>query len=263
MGSKESIAAGYIEDWHARTRDWVVPDPRQALVIGVDPGNIGAAIQESLCESDNEDGEPLFAKVQNRNIETLNIAHIEIVRSFPWHKYDTVVFANGETRLNWIEDQSCLDMVQVVRNKMEATMFGISEFVRQTIDQAWIKNIVVIGSMAYRSVLNGSAPYCAASAGLVHFARCAAWELAPKGYRVFIVNPSNTEGTPMTEATIKGLMKYRNLEREEAESYWGAVRALPRWLQVENIGEIVTALVTDDNFEWLSGTPLDLGGGLR
>ena len=67
----------------------------------------------------------------------------------------------------------------------------------------------------------------------------------------------------MTETTIQGLMDYRQISREDAEAYWSATRALPRWLQAGEIGRIVGQLVTDRSMEWLAGCPLDLGGGVR
>jgi NAD(P)-dependent dehydrogenase (short-subunit alcohol dehydrogenase family) len=257
MGTKETIAASYIEDWHDRTRNWTYPDIRQAAVFGVDENNIGEAIANHMLEDQS------FQIVDRFNKQTLNLLIRQDRFSCRWQDYDTVVFANGNTNLNWIEDQDDDMISRVVNDKLTATILGVRRFVLETLDMPWIKNIVLIGSMAHRSVLNGSAPYCAACAGLAHFARCIAWELAPKGYKVFILNPSNVEGTPMTEATIQGLMNYRDLDREQAEEYWGAVRALPRWLQTENIAGIVRDLVTNPNYEWLSGVPLDLGGGLR
>jgi ketoreductase len=116
--------------------------------------------------------------------------------------------------------------------------------------------------MAYKAVLNGSSPYCAAKAGLAHFARCLAWELAPKAFDVFCVHPSNTKGTPMTEETIKGLMRYRGLDRKEAEAYWGAVLPKWQWLLPENIADLVSFLVSG-KAEYLSGANLDMAGGQR
>jgi hypothetical protein len=258
-GTKEDVSKDYIQKWHDRTQDWRLPalNMRDAVVVGSNRnGNIGSSIANNLLGTG-------FSKVSEPTLDELNLIHLEHLSSFNWYDYDTAVFANGETHLDWIEDQPHKYIASVIDNKLLASIYGVKYFVEDTLNQDFIKNIVLIGSMAAGSVLNGSAPYCAATAGLNHFGRCIAWELAPKGYRVFIVNPSNTEGTPMTEDTIRGLMEYRQLSREVAESYWGATRALPRWLQPRNIGEIVSWLVTNDSAEWLSGTPLNLGGGLR
>lgn len=256
--NKEEISKEHIDVWHRLTQDFPPRRQRSAIVIGSDrSGNIGSHIANRLMMNE------WFEGVAEHNERTLDISQEDIVRRTRWVHFDTLVLANGETNLAWIENQDPLDILSVVQNSLTASMLAASAFVKQTIKETHLKYIVFVGSMAHRAVLNGSAPYCAAKAGLNHFARCVAWELAPKGYRVFIVNPSNTEGTPMTEKTIHGLMEYRDLSLPEAEAYWGAVRALPRWLQPDEIGEIVHDLVTKREMEWLCGVPLDLGGGLR
>lgn len=258
MGQKEQISKSYIENWHQLTQDYLLPEVRHALVVGSDEQeNIGAGIAGLLRSSGD------FITVEERDIDTLDLGNSTDVRNYPWSNHDTVVFANGQTNLAWIEDQTYSAIESVLVNKLMGTIFGVREFVKRTINFPVTKNIVMIGSMAAGSVLNGSSVYCAACAGLQHFARCVAWELAPKGYRVFLLNPSNVEGTPMTEATIEGLMEYRGLDREQAEEYWGAVRALPRWLKAGEIATIAHWLVTTPEAEWLSGVPLNLGGGLR
>lgn len=269
MGAKEAISGGYIESWQHYTKNWEVADleKRAALVVGVREGNIGEAIADELSETG-------FGRVHTRDIVSrrsdgrdtpLNLNDQRTLNSTRFDRYDTLVLANGMTNLAWLEDQNLNDdrIEAVISNKLTASVKAVSEFAKQTIDSPEIKHIVLIGSMAHRSVLNASAPYCAACAGLMHFARCAAWELAPKGFRVFIVNPSNVEGTPMTEETIKGIESYRGVDRKQAEEYWGAVRALPEWLKREDIAVLVRRLVTDPEMRWLAGSALDLGGGLR
>jgi len=170
--------------------------------------------------------------------------------------------ANGYTHLDWIENQPDKEIIESVFVNLSVSMLAAKHFVQNTINNPWPKYIVFIGSMAYRSVLNGSAPYCAAKAGLAHFARCIAYELAPKNYNVFCIHPSNTEGTPMTEKTIVDLQRYRNLTRDEAEQYWG--HGLPRlnWLQSTDIAELVAFLVSG-KADYLSGGNIDLTGGQR
>lgn len=255
---KEALSGRYIENWQRITQGYVPKRERSAVVIGSDrSGNIGSHIANRLMADEN------FAGVAEHDERTLDISQEDICRRTRWMYFDTLVLANGETRMEWIENQDPLDVLSVIQNTLTASIMATSQFVRQTIKETHLKYIVFVGSMAHRSVLNASSPYCAAKAGLAHFARCMAWELAPKGYRVFIVHPSNVEGTPMTEATISGIMDYRDIDRREAEEYWSAVRALPRWLLPSEIAEIVHDLVTKPDNEWLAGSQLDLGGGLR
>lgn len=175
---------------------------------------------------------------------------------------DTVVFVNGTNYMDWIERWDEDAIYAVVQDSLTASMIGTSKFVRATKDTNYRKNIVYIGSMAYNHVLNASAPYCAAKAGLAHFSRCMAWELAPKNYDVFTVHPSNTAGAPMSEATIRGIMRYRGVDREAAEQYWGAVLPKDRWLDKHDIGEMVADLISGSR-EYMSGGQIELAGGQR
>lgn len=263
MGTKEGISGGYIESWHHLTKDWEVPDTeeRAALIIGRRHGNIGDAIFDELSDLG-------FARVHSLDINSsafpFDVNNESDLSTVTWAMYDTLILANGETNLDWIENQPLEKIQSVIDNKLTGTIKAVSAFAAANVsvmDQ--IKNIVVIGSMAHKSVLNASAPYCAACAGVNHFVRCAAWELAPKGFRVFIVNPSNVEGTPMTEETIQGISRYRGIPYTQAMEYWAAVRAIPEWLTKEDIGKLVGRLVTDEEMRWLAGVPLDMGGGIR
>jgi hypothetical protein len=88
------------------------------------------------------------------------------------------------------------------------------------------------------------------------------WELTPKGYDVFCVHPSNTEGTPMTRKTIEEIMKYRGIPRDEATAYWGSLNLKDHWLQITEIGEIVRFLLSGHACH-MSGTQVELSGGQR
>ncbi len=175
---------------------------------------------------------------------------------------DTLIMCHGDVHLDWFEDAP-LDRVKAI---FDVNLFGsfnfAQTFVQETIDLPVRKRIVMIGSMAHRAVLNGSAAYCASKAGLAHLARCMAWELAPKGYDVYCVHPSNTLGAPMSEATIMGLMRYRSLTRDEAEAYWNDSPIRRNTLTPEDIAEAVKSLI-DNKSGYLSGSQVELAGGLR
>ncbi|XP_022834404.1 uncharacterized protein LOC111362103 [Spodoptera litura] len=73
-------------------------------------------------------------------------------------------------------------------------------------------NIVNISSVAaYRVIIPESSAYCASKAGLDHFTRAVALELAPHGVRVNVINPGpvrtdiieNTTGVTKEEATAR------------------------------------------------------------
>lgn len=250
---KSEISANYIEDMKDK-QSFLHRSQRNALIVGANERNIGGTIADRLRR--NGEG---FQHV----VEVEKEFH-DFAKPYSQFKidYDVAVFANGFTHLDWFEDIPLDKINQIISDSLTASIVGAQSFVKDTINMPWQKTIVFIGSMAYRNVLNGSAVYCAAKAGLSHFAKCLAWELAPKGYNVYCVHPSNTEGTPMTEETIKGLMRYRGLSREEAENYWGAVLPKNKWLQPEDIAETV-AFLASGKADYLSGSNIDMAGGQR
>jgi NAD(P)-dependent dehydrogenase (short-subunit alcohol dehydrogenase family) len=252
--SKDTISKNYMMKQKATHTADVLPPNRRAVVFGAEEGNIGGSIAAKL----KLDGFEVVSFCKG----TFNL-NLESDRDLlEWGWFDTVVFCNGRTHLAWIEDQPNEEIAEVISDSLLSSIYGARDFVRHTLYNPYRKHIVFIGSMAYKAVLNGSSPYCAAKAGLAHFARCLAWELAPKAFDVFCVHPSNTKGTPMTEETIKGLMRYRGLDRKEAEAYWGAVLPKWQWLLPENIADLVSFLVSG-KAEYLSGANLDMAGGQR
>jgi NAD(P)-dependent dehydrogenase (short-subunit alcohol dehydrogenase family) len=260
--TKESIHNEYLrsldKDYQPRR------EGRVAMVLGVDfdHENIGARIFSQLRLRRMNWEPPINAFAYTH--KQLDAGQPSDMRREISHtKADTLILCNGETHLNWVEDQEVADIVNTITNSLTSSVLATRQFVRVTADDPWLKYIVYIGSMAHRNVLNASSPYCAAKAGLAHFARCMGWELTPKGYRVFCVHPSNTEDTPMTLATIEGIMNYRNMAYEEAEAYWGSTKVMPGWLQKQDIAEVVEWLITDRAAEFLSGTQIELAGGQR
>jgi NAD(P)-dependent dehydrogenase (short-subunit alcohol dehydrogenase family) len=254
--TKDKISSDYLSETKRQYLEGVayVPTRRKILILGWDNGNIAEGIELAIREAYPTADVACYAYHQLR---AQALEGLESLATF-----DTIVFANGETHLDWIEDQPWDKIHSVLLNSLEASMQGTSQFVRHTLNAPYRKNIVYIGSMAYNHVLNGSAPYCAAKAGLAMFARCMAWELAPKNYDVFCIHPSNTEGTPMTQATIEGLQRYRGLSRAQATSYWAASLPKDRWLNRMDIGHVVAELI-DGQHQYLSGSPIELAGGQR
>jgi NAD(P)-dependent dehydrogenase (short-subunit alcohol dehydrogenase family) len=170
--------------------------------------------------------------------------------------------SHGANHLDWVEDAPIDKNNNTIDVNLKGSINLAQRFVRGTIDRPYKKTIIAIGSMAYRSVLNGSAAYCASKAGLAMFMRCLAWELAPKGFGVYTIHPSNTLGAPMSEETIVGLMRYRGLSREEARDYWGASLPKKQWLTPENISDMVNFILSG-KAEYLSGSNIELPGGQR
>lgn len=219
----------------------------KVLIVGCDDDNIGKAISEYFCL-------PMVVRTKDE----LDLPQYD----FDWSPYDAVIFNNGETHLDWIEDQSAEKIFSVITNSLVSTMISISQIAKQRMYSNYKTKIVVIGSMAHCKVLNGSAPYCAAKAGLQHFIRCTAYELAPKGFELFCVNPSNVHDSPMSYETIDQLRMYRNLSLKEAQAYWANECPMGSFLTKDEIAIIVHDLITSDK-KYLSGSAIDLIGGQR
>jgi NAD(P)-dependent dehydrogenase (short-subunit alcohol dehydrogenase family) len=180
----------------------------------------------------------------------------------PLDDFNTLILCHGVSHLDWFEDLPFSKMNEIIQVNLLGTAKVIQHFVRDTIGNNERKRIIIIGSMAHNKVLNGSAVYCATKAAVAHLVRCLAWELAPKGFDVFCIHPSNTEGTPMSEETIQGLMRYRAMSREQAEAYWNDSPIRSEILQTYDIAELVMYLLKD-TAAYLSGCQLEMAGGQR
>jgi len=259
---KDQISGMYIKD-QKKQHDYAVrivraPSHRTAVVTGASKrGSIGQAIVEMLT------GIP-YHSIHYPAEYQLDVTNPDQVERYftSLAGMDTLICSHGVNAMSWFENMSIMDITRIIDVNLTGSAIVAHSFVNRTLGLPWRKQIIFIGSMAYNHVLNASAAYCASKAGLAMLTRCLAWELAPKGYDVFCVHPSNTEGAPMTEDTIQGIMSYRNVPREEAEGYWGAVLPRHRWLQPKDIARTIEHLLKDES-GYLSGANLELAGGQR
>lgn len=167
----------------------------------------------------------------------------------------------AETYMDWFENLGD-NFAWVIQNNLTNPYLITSAFVKETLDTKHRKYIINIGSMAYCSVLNSSAAYCASKAGLMMLTKCEAWELARKNYIAIQINPSSIAETGMEEKDIIGLMRTQGLTREEATSYRKAGSVLDKQLTKEDIYRIVKSILLGE-MDYLSGTAIDLRGGAR
>lgn len=175
---------------------------------------------------------------------------------------DILVVGHGDMDLKWFEDYTFNDFEYSINENVLSQMKLVKEWVKNTIDAPYKKYIVLIGSMAYDNVLNGSIPYMVGKAGLSMLVRGLAWELAPKNYNVIGVHPSNTLDTPMTDKTIEKITQFRNIDRAEAENYWGAILPKEKFLTKDEISELINFFVSG-KCDYLSGSNIELRGGQR
>jgi len=253
---KEKISATYIQGQKALHSRKLLPKPRRCIVTGVSPNNIGDKIVDLLHLTDFE----VYVHSHARgDLTDMNVILPLLYRN---ENIDTIILCHGIAGLSWIEDQNHEHASKVIDVNLISNMKIIAEFASMTMKWSCRKTIIVIGSMAGSSVLNGSAPYCASKAGLQHYIKCAAWELAPKGFDVYLINPGNVIETPMTDRIIKDLARFRNITIEEAQSYWGSSNARDGFLEKGEIAKLTRDLALG-KFPYLTGAPLNMTGGQR
>lgn len=249
MSVKSEISANYLSEQkviHAQKQPRVPP----CVMITGDSkaGSIGEAIRKHLsssCQVDSFQGD-----ICN---DTTGIILDD---------YDTLIMCHGCTHLDWFESYPLSKAKRIFDVNLFGSFKMTQAFVKETINTEHRKRIISIGSMAYKAVLNGSAAYCASKAGLAHLMKCLAWELAPKGYDVYSIHPSNTLGTPMSKDTIEGLQHYRKMTEQQATDYWNDTMIRQQSLTTDEIVELIYYLLFHKT-GYLSGAQLELGGGQR
>lgn len=254
MLNKAEISAGYnvrtIEK-NQRAFDDHKPASNVAINGTVRKGSIGQAIKHHLF---------------TQGIGVVDVSAFDVTQVIPEYHFniaDALVVCSSVVSMGWFTDAEPAAMANVININLTGALRIAQTFARATIDRPRRKRIIFIGSMAYNHVLNGSLAYCAAKAGLAHAAKCMAFELAPFGFDVFSVHPSNTEKTPMAADTIDGLMAYRGLTRHQADDYWASGNQRGNvFLGGQDIAEVVAFLLSG-KASFLSGCNLELAGGNR
>lgn len=178
------------------------------------------------------------------------------------HSPNVLILSHGVSHLEWFEDYLDYQYEEIIRTNLLSYMFLINRFVNKTIESKFIKYIVVIGSMAYKNVLNGSIPYMVSKAGLAHLVSGLAWELAPKNYNVVGIHPANVENTPMSQDMIRKISNFRNIDRDEANEYWRAICPKQFFVTKDQISELVS-LFLSSKIDHLSGANIEMKGGQR
>src|SRR5580765_4398278 len=176
MSVKSEISAAYTADQLALHGGKPIKLPPRALITGAHKaGSIGEAIYFDLKKADAQ----VFSfegDVRNARLGC--------------DDYDTLIMCHGVSHLDWFEEAPEDKVKEIIDVNLFGTYRMAAQFVRLTLDSEVRKRIIIIGSMAHRMVLNGSAAYCASKAGLAMLVRCMSWELAPKGYDVYCIHPS-------------------------------------------------------------------------
>lgn len=255
MTVKSNVSGDYLNQQHILHRDkkWNAKDLRVIITGGSKEDSIGREIGGTLQKS----GLATLIRGYGGDVTKPIDQKMWSLKTF-----NTLVCSHGVTWLDWFEDIPTHKLREIIDVNLTGTALVTQKFVQDTLTTNERKRIILVGSMAHRVVLNASAVYCASKAGLAMLGRCLAWELAPKGYDVFMIHPSNTEGTPMSAETIKGLERYRGISWDAAKAYWSDSPIREHILQTDDIAQLVMYLL-GPHAAYLSGAQLELAGGQR
>ena len=153
----------------------------------------------------------------------------------------------GNARASLIADCSEEQWDETIGVHLKGTFLCTREFARRAKEGNEGGAIVNLSSINHSHASEGTADYSAAKAGISHFTRIAALELAPYGVRVNAVAPGGTN-TPMAERHVA--------MREE----FVARTPLGRFGEVDDIAKAVLFLVSDQA-AWITGVTLPVDGG--
>jgi NAD(P)-dependent dehydrogenase (short-subunit alcohol dehydrogenase family) len=224
---------------------------RQALVLGgTDSRSIGHAIQRYFvatghwnCDLNNcED-----------DLGEYNIPSME-----NYHDLDALVVAIGACHVEKITRQTDEQIADVIRANLTLPVLAAKEFMH-TQKQG---SIVFIGSYNHDHVLGNGTPYCASKAGLDMAVKSLAWESSP-AYSFFCVHPYQIPDTKMSERIKQQIAISEGRTQQEVYEYSTRDRKLPFDLRTQDVAMVVWQLVTSPAQNWLSGTSINMYGGVR
>lgn len=117
--------------------------------------------------------------------------------------------------------------------------------------------VVVIASVAAKLGEPYIAAYTASKHGVLGLVRSAAAELAGKGVTVNAVCPGYVD-TPMTDATIEGIVEKTGRSHEDARAVLGAKQPIGRLITVDEVADAVILCVHNGG---ITGQGLNVDGG--
>lgn len=124
------------------------------------------------------------------------------------------------------------------------------------VDQGWGR-IVVVASVAAKIGEPYIAAYVASKHGVLGLVRAAAIELARTGVTVNAVCPGYVD-TPMTEATVRGIVEKTGRTREQARQVLERKQPTGRLVSTEEVAEAVWACVANPG---ITGQGINVDGG--
>ena len=150
---KATVSRDYIERMKTLHASKPHPGRHRVLLSGADrPGSIGEGIETYLHDN-------AIARVTRFAGDVRD--SLDCDRTVSEQQFTALVMCHGTTHLDWMEDTPREKIRETFDVNLTGTLLLAQAFVRDTINFPVRKTIIMFGSMAYKSVLNGSAAYCA------------------------------------------------------------------------------------------------------
>jgi NAD(P)-dependent dehydrogenase (short-subunit alcohol dehydrogenase family) len=173
---------------------------------------------------------------------------------------EALVVTLGRTTMDPFDKISPEELEAVIYGSLTLPLLAAREYVACREGKGG--KIVFVGSYAHRHPFSTGTAYCAAKAGLDMAGRTLGWELTDKGYQTFVLHPYHIAGTPMWEKVQDGVMRNKDMTREEADAY--AEKDLKMELmRPTDIAEMIGLVLTENVLQWMSGSNFELFGGTR
>jgi NAD(P)-dependent dehydrogenase (short-subunit alcohol dehydrogenase family) len=180
---------------------------------------------------------------------------------------DALIITLGKTAKTHFADIPDYDIRHMINANLVLPLEAARRFVQVTKSttgrRGVTRAIIFIGSYAHEHPFTNGTLYCAAKAGLAMAARTLGWELTDRGYRIHIVHPYHVPGTPMWQEVERGVMESKGWTKEQADEYARKDLKMPGELTPGEVAKVVSALLSQPAFAWLSGQGLNLYGGSR
>ncbi|XP_063539065.1 3-oxoacyl-[acyl-carrier-protein] reductase FabG-like [Cydia strobilella] len=158
-------------------------------------------------------------------------------------KLDVLVNNAGIIRKASVADSNSLKIYDEVMNTNMRSIVQLTSLAAPFL-VATKGNIVNVSSVASTKLLEGLTAYCVSKAGLDHFTRCAALDLAASGVRVNSVNP----GPVRTDLAENGDLMNLMMPGAGDAAWWEYMKtmtALNRVGEPEEIADVIAFLASD------------------
>ena len=152
--TKEKISGNYMLEIQKKYINKRMSNKRAALLCGASKKNIIEQIGKAFDDNIKIHKCDLKTGIDFRNIKEVELLIDDFIKNNP--KADILIVGHSIMQLKWFEEYSYDEMHNIINTNLISTMNIINVWINKTINLKHKKYIVLVGSMAYINVLNGS-----------------------------------------------------------------------------------------------------------